>query len=242
MSANNKTIIWLERYLRVTWWMVGGCGLILCGILLWSPTVDPVAPGENALVNTLGVKGERLPDAGANEFVTRPLFVTARRPLVLQAGPVVETVEVSTAPTPQANMLEDVTLHGVFSSDGSQGVILREGSNVRRRLMLGDELGEWTLAAVEPRGAVFRSGVSEARLSMGLLAAGLGSAVGSGFNSSVKGINAEGQTQEQGEPAEVWVPTFENIYRKKSANRFRKDTDNGPADSVPPGEAPRSAD
>jgi hypothetical protein len=161
----------LDQLLRILWALVAVGGLGLCVLYLWSPEIAPVPPGELSRPDLSRLTDDAADAGQSDEFVSRPLFLQGRRPLlVVKASPV--TV-VKDDPAPPPKVLERVKLLGIFSSGDSKGVILEENGGDRRRLLVGDKTGAWTLTAVEPRGAVFESGGVARHLAMGLLAAGL---------------------------------------------------------------------
>jgi hypothetical protein len=103
-----------------------------------------------------------------DDFVTRPLFDESRRPFV--AVEVAKPAKVEKVPEPEK--IDDVTLSGVFVSQGTQGVIISAGME-RFRVLVGEKFREWKLSNVEPRSAVFSSGAGHntriARLEMAQL-------------------------------------------------------------------------
>ncbi|MDA0892676.1 MAG: hypothetical protein O3C15_10210 [Proteobacteria bacterium] len=203
----------LDDSLRTVWALAAAGGLALLVLYLWSPDIAPLLPGE------MGRPGQSvmLEDASdayrLDDFVSRPLFMSSRRPVVAVKTP--EKTVVNEKPAPPPQVLEGVKLLGVFSSGDAKGVILQENGGDRRRLLVGDKTGEWTLTAVEPREAVFRSGGVESRVAMGLLAAGLPRARATTRSPVKQGEDVPGEASEAPEEVKSWTPSFDNLYAKK---------------------------
>lgn len=210
--------------LRILWTLVVAGGVGLLALYLWSPDIAPMPPGELGRPNLSGLT-EGIPDSEqAGDFVSRPLFVQGRRPLV--AAPV--TTVVKSEPAAPPKVLENVKLLGVFSSGESKGVILLENGADRRRVLVGDKTGAWTLIAVEPRGAVFRNGSVESRITMGLLATGLPE-VSPLSNASVAQVDkAEVVSEEQAEKPKNWAPSFGNLYEKRRQRKAAAENNGAP--------------
>ena len=118
-------------------------------------------------------------------------------------------------PAPPPKVLENVKLLGVFSSGDAKGIILQENGGDRRRLLVGDKTGAWTLSAVEPREAVFKSGGAESRVSMGLLATGLPKARRAPNVPVTREGGAEVATEEGVKQPKNWTPSFSTLYEKR---------------------------
>ena len=204
----------LDQLLRILWALVAAGGLGLLALYVWSPEVAPLLPGELSRPDISRLMGDTENADQSDEFVSRPLFVPGRRPIVAVKSSPVKVVKDKPAPPPK--VLENVKLLGVFSSGDSKGVILQENGGDRRRLLVGDKTGAWTLAAVEPRGAVFKSGGVESRVAMGLLATGLPKA----RRAPNAPVTREGgadvaANEEQVEKPKNWTPMFGNLYEKR---------------------------
>lgn len=226
MKPASRHFIWLDQLLRIILGVValGGVGLLLS--LLWSPDIEALAPGDFNLLDQTNVAIEAAEFDQADEFVSRPLFIKGRRPLVASAkvpAPVAVREQLSTT----AKALENVTLVGVFSAGDSEGVILLENGVDRRRVLVGGQTGDWTLASVEPRAAVFISGSAKSRVTMDL--ATIGQSVG-GITLSARTNQDEdvSASEREAERAKAWVPTFDSILERKLRNR----TKSGPDDSA----------
>jgi len=203
----------VDQPLRIVWTLVAAGGLGLLVLYLWSPEIAPLPPGKLSRPD-LSLLNDGLPDAEqGDDFVSRPLFMQGRRPLVEVKEPVAKAVKNEPAVPPK--VLENVKLLGVFSSGDAKGVILQENGGDRRRLRVGDKTGEWTLMAVEPRGAVFKSGGAESRLAMGLLATGLPKVRASSKAPVTQADGVEVANEEQAEEPKSWTPSFDSLYEKR---------------------------
>lgn len=219
----------LDQLLRILWALVAVGGLGLCVLYLWSPEIAPVPPGELSRPDLSRLTDDAADAGQSDEFVSRPLFLQGRRPLLVVKAPPVTVVKDDPALPPK--VLEHLKLLGIFSSGDSKGVILEENGGDRRRLLVGDKTGAWTLAAVEPRGAVFESGGVARHLAMGLLAAGLPKArrapnapvtrEGGAKVASEEG--AKVASEEGAEQPKNWAPSFNNLYKKKRQSRKAAD-------------------
>ena len=203
----------LDQSLRILWALVAAGGLGLLALYVWSPEVAPLLPGELSRPDVSRLMGDTANADQSDEFVSRPLFVPSRRPIVADKPSPVKVVKDKPAPPPK--VLENVKLLGVFSSGDSKGVILQENGGDRRRLLVGDKTGAWTLADVEPREAVFKSGGAESRVTMGLLATGLPKARRAPNAPVTREGGADGSNEEQVEKPENWTPSFGNLYEKR---------------------------
>ena len=218
MKATSVFFGSFDRSLRILWVLVAAGGLGLVALYSWSPEVAPMLPGELSRPDLSRLMSDAADGDAGDEFVSRPLFVHGRRPLVAVTAPVAKVVKEQSSVA--AKVLENVTLLGVFSSGESRGVIILESGVDRRRMLVGEQTGDWTLLSVEPRAAVFKSGSAESRVEMGLVAIGQRSG----------GITVSAQTQQdsnlpasEGDPekTKAWVPTFENIRQRKLQNRSK---------------------
>jgi len=218
-----------DRYLRILWALVAAGGLGLVALYSWSPEVAPMLPGDLGRPDLSRLMADAEDGDAGDEFVSRPLFVQGRRPLAAVTAPVAKVVK--NEPPPPPKVLENVKLLGVFSSGGSKGVILQENGGDRRRLLVGDTTGGWTLTAVEPRGAIFKSGGVESRVTMGLLAAGLPTVRRAPNASAVGEGEAVGGKEEGTEPAKSWTPSFSNIYEKRRQRKSAPDEAGAAADA-----------
>ena len=203
----------LDQSLRILWALVAAGGLGLLALYVWSPEVAPLLPGELSRPDVSRLMGDTANADQSDEFVSRPLFVPGRRPILAVKPSPVKVAKDTPAPPPK--VLENVKLLGVFSSGDSKGVILQENGGDRRRLLVGDKTGAWTLADVEPREAVFKSGGVESRVTMGLLATGLPKARRAPNAPVTREGGADGSNEEQVEKPENWTPSFGNLYEKR---------------------------
>ena len=127
---------------------------LLCAKFFWQPTVEPFKPAELAVVSP----AEPLP-SGMNEdesldFIFRPLFLTARRPIERVAPEAVVMTEVQPQ-TADQQLLVGYQLLGVFSSGDRGGVILLDQAKERLRLFTGDSVEGWVLESTDLRAAYF---------------------------------------------------------------------------------------
>ena len=162
---------WLNSLLsKALFSLVGACAVLLpLAFFLGNsePSVEVVQPPAS-LLNIPAPASVAIYAPDNDDFVTRPLFDESRRPFV--AVEVAKPAKVEKVPEPEK--IDDVTLSGVFVSQGTQGVIISAGKE-RFRVLVGEKFREWKLRSVEPRGAVFASGAGykkrTARLEMALL-------------------------------------------------------------------------
>ena len=162
---------WLNSLLSKTLFSLIGACMVISPLAVFlgngEPTVEVVQPPA-ALLNIPAPATVAIDAPDSDDFVTRPLFDKSRRPFVVVE--VAKPANVKKVPEPEN--IDDVTLSGVFVSQGTQGVIISEGEE-RFRVLVGEKFREWKLSSVEPRGAVFTSGVGykkrTARLEMALL-------------------------------------------------------------------------
>lgn len=211
----------LDDSLRAVWALAAAGGLGLLVLYLWSPDIAPLLPGEMGRPGQ-SVMLEDVSDADQlDDFVSRPLFMSSRRPVVAVKTP--EKTVVNEKPAPPPQVLEGVKLLGVFSSGDSRGVILQENGGDRRRLLVGDKTGAWTLTAVEPREAIFESGGIESRVALGLLATGLPKVRLYAETPVMQEEGAEVAKEDRVEQAKTWTPTFSNLYDKRRQRRVAAD-------------------
>ena len=122
--------------------------LAVGAVLVTTRTPPPAIEPSPATLMAVPVDlPEPAPLPMSGEMVRRPLFWASRAPL--------EEIElVESAPSSGPDPLDEVELLGMFSSGEQLGVIIRAGRE-RRRLMLGQSLGDWQLAELADDGAVF---------------------------------------------------------------------------------------
>jgi hypothetical protein len=94
------------------------------------------------------------------DFVFRPLFSISRRAAERNAVPEPE-IEIAVTEEVVVADMKGFVLLGVFASANSEGVILRSKDGVRQRLFVGEQVGGWTLSAVEPRAGEFSGPLGE---------------------------------------------------------------------------------
>lgn len=228
MSALSGLFGKFDRFLRVILVSLALSGIGLLVIFFWSPEVEPLAPGDLTHMDSMNSEMTEADAGAADEFVTRPLFLESRRPLQVAEAPA-PTIKKAQPPA-SMKVLENVTLLGVFSSGSSEGVILQENGGDRRRVLVGERTGEWTLARVEPRAAVFKSGSTESRVTMSLLA--IGKRKGGVTFSAAKDQAGDPSAEGQQEPAgpKTFVPTFGSLLEQKRQSRAKAAS--GPDDTT----------
>ena len=100
-------------------------------------------------------------------FAERPLFSATRRIKVRPPGPKAEPKSELAAPV---LTLDKWSLLGIFDSGEVEGALIRHPESGRHRLVVGERVGGWELASVDPRSVRFESvaGGSQAELHMAL--------------------------------------------------------------------------
>ncbi len=219
MKSQDEHPLWVDKVLKPAWIAVAAGMTCMLIVSLWTPDVEPIMPEQAALLDDAPALGE--PDSAGSDdgFVTRPLFLTNRRPLASNAV-VSEFTQPQDLSEDVAEQIEGVTLLGIFSSDTASGVILSEKGLGQRRISEGDYLQGWELVGVESRGAVFSGGGRIARLDMQI--------VSRVATPSVRRDNSDDQTTRDASSSEgdvstaqeapSFVPTFENIYQSRLAS------------------------
>ncbi len=133
-------------------------GLVLCFQLLYSgvryvqaPTVDAVAPADDALTVKQIHPMARVSAEQSGRIRARPLFWEGRRPV----DPV-DVVAKTRNPKVKEGSLKGVALLGVFGGGETAGIIVKV-KDKRRRILLGEEIEGWTLDSVQPNEVAFSS-------------------------------------------------------------------------------------
>ncbi len=120
--------------------------LLLYSALRWAMLSAPetVLPAQDSLQVGSIAPRFRPEAADSREIRSRPLFWAGRRPQEFIAGnePEPESKE-------ESKGLKGVKLVGVFGAGESAGIIV-QGKNGKRRLLVGQEVDGWALAAVNP--------------------------------------------------------------------------------------------
>ena len=124
--------------------------LALLGVILVMVRQPPAAiPPAPSTLTAVSIELPSLPlSEDAGEMLRRPLFWNTRRP-ELDAVPVEEP-----EPVLGPDVLDKVRLLGVFAAGDSAGVIINVAGQ-RQRLMVGEELQQWTLQELSAAGAKF---------------------------------------------------------------------------------------
>ena len=196
-------------------WAAVAAGASFVIISLWTPDVEPIMPERTAVVGDTLALGEPDTAGSSDGFVTRPLFLTSRRPIVSLA------VAVRIGPTPTVyedavEQIEGVTLLGIFSSGDASGVIVSEKGVGHRRIFEGDHLQGWELVGVESGVRFFREGKT-ARLDMQIVSKVAVAAEAKQLDDRTNPGAASAGTAGTVEEAPSFVPTFENMYQSRAA-------------------------
>lgn len=159
MALNVREPLWLERHVRHSWLAVAGCAFLVAAYLLWPSSIEPVYPAELKPIDSKNEVVPAVDDVNA-DFIFRPLFVEARKPV---PKPEETATEESLVQTDLAvtGALEGLELFGVFSSGEVSGAILDVGDGQRQRVYQGEALQGWQLRAIEARSAVFENAEGE---------------------------------------------------------------------------------
>ncbi len=133
--------------------LVALAAAVLLGAILVVARQPPaaIAPAPSTLVaGSIELPAPPLSE-NAGEMLVRPLFWNTRRPEP-EAGP----GEEPPVPVLGPDILDNVRLLGVFAAGDSAGVIISvAGQRQRQRLMVGEELQQWTLQGASAAGAAF---------------------------------------------------------------------------------------
>lgn len=130
--------------------------LLLIGNLFWQPSVQPFLPAELKSADPEPVVVSDMAEEESLDFIFRPLFLTARRPLERVIPEAVVVVESSQQDAPDTRLFDEYQLLGVFSSGDRGGVILLNKAKERVRLFTGDTVEGWVLDRTDLRSAYFR--------------------------------------------------------------------------------------
>ena len=93
------------------------------------------------------------------EILARPIFAVDRRPPPPPAPP---KPPVQAPPPPPPDPFASVQLTGLFS--GENGGVLALVQGKMRRVKIGQQIGAWTLQAIDGREATFKQGEQERKL------------------------------------------------------------------------------
>jgi hypothetical protein len=157
---------WQERLANVQRYQRQMAVALLVGITMlgiqsvWDPSVTALEPAEleGQPVVLSGLSPNT--DEPTMDFVFRPLFSISRRAAERNAVPEPE-IEIAVTEEVVVADMKGFVLLGVFASANSEGVILRSKDGVRQRLFVGEQVGGWTLSAVEPRAGEFSGPLGE---------------------------------------------------------------------------------
>ena len=142
------------RVLVMPWGAVCLLALLYPVVMLWTPSVRPLLPGDMNL-GELGIQ-DPVPAATSFDFVLRPLFIRGRKPPEKDQDKVASSEAPKEIETP-LNPLEGFQLLGVFATDDAAGAIFLDASGERARVKVGQSTGGLTLEEVAERSAVFVS-------------------------------------------------------------------------------------
>ena len=135
--------------------IAAGIGVaLLCANFFWQPSVEPFKPAELAVASPAEPGSSGMVEEESLDFIFRPLFLSARRPIERVAPEAVVVAEVQSQTLDQ-QLLDGYQLLGVFSSGGRGGVILLDKAKERVRLFTGDSVEGWVLDSTDLRSANF---------------------------------------------------------------------------------------
>ena len=135
--------------------IAAGIGVaLLCANFFWQPSVEPFKPAELAVASPAEPGSSGMVEEESLDFIFRPLFLSARRPIERVAPEVVVVAEVQSQTLDQ-QLLDGYQLLGVFSSGGRGGVILLDKAKERVRLFTGESVEGWVLDSTDLRSAYF---------------------------------------------------------------------------------------
>ena len=201
-----------DREVRVfvmPWAAVCFLALLYPVVMLWTPTVGPLLPGDMNL-GEMGVQGP-VPNATSFDFVSRPLFLKGRKPPEPSEAVAASDQAESVAKAP-LNPLKDFQLLGVFATDEAAGVIIRDAENKRARVKVGQKTGGLTLEEVAERSAVLVASSGERfLLEMAVITNLPPSAVVSAPEQEIRRANELSELNEAG------VVTFDSIDARDRA-------------------------
>lgn len=201
-----------------------GC-LIIATLSFLTPHIEPLTPtGLGSLASVSPYEPDN--ELTNQDFSTRPLFVPTRQPWRPEPTPRIVEPKMTPEVVAEAQEISGISLAGIFSSGETRGVIVLEDSGHRSRLLVGEQIQEWTLASVGPRSAVFRNEQGEARLDMSLVSSP-SSYVKEVEAPALGAVGTAGDKAVPGDPEPVYVPTFENMYKRKRNVRSAPQADGG---------------
>ena len=126
-------------------------------------SLEPVAPTPASMQVAPVEQGAGVAPDQRDEIRRRPLFWAGRVPL--QPAPDELAPAQPAAQQASANSLKGVKLAGIFGAGEEAGIIVISQGK-KRRLVVGQELDGWTLAQVEPAGAVLNQNGKQSRLEL----------------------------------------------------------------------------
>ena len=146
------------RVLVMPWGSVCLLALLYPVVMLWTPSVGPLLPGDMNL-GELGIQ-DPVPNATSFDFVSRPLFIRGRKPPEKDQDKVVSNEALKEVETP-LKPLEGFQLLGVFATDDAAGAIVLDASGERTRVKVGQSTGDLKLEEVAERSVVFSAASGE---------------------------------------------------------------------------------
>lgn len=127
--------------LALAWWQVKQTRL-----------PEPLLPAPDSLSAVqIGLPAGE--ESTTGDVVERPLFWSGRRPFVPSEE---EPAPVAAAPAAD-DELDKVKLLGAYMASGRAGIIF-ELDGKRQRIVIGEDIGDWTLRYINPTGAIFERG------------------------------------------------------------------------------------
>ena len=151
-------------------------------------------------------------------FSERPLFSATRRTKV---RPPEAKAEPKPQPAAPVLTLDKWSLLGIFDSGEVEGALIRHPESGRHRLVVGERVGGWELASVDPRSVRFESvaGGSQAELHMALATVKIlpmPMPVPSGKSGTAgvapRTVEETPEAAEVAEPPKPIVPSFKDFY------------------------------
>ena len=129
-------------------------GLLTWAYSMWAHRSVAEAPPTDlfVLVDVATIAGARDDRPQSDDFSSRPVFFSDRRPLAKVAPEPESKVQEQTV---FLEPLEGMSLVGVFGSEGVRGIIVRPDGEKSQRLLSGEQLNGWEFRDFDGRRASF---------------------------------------------------------------------------------------